>query len=360
LELDKFVKQTMQMQIQIHTSKAKLKLTFRSYTLELKHVFTVSSSSRTTTPVVLTEIDYDGLTGYGEASLPPYLGESQESAGRFLTKVDLTKFSNPMDIDTILDDIDCIEPGNTAAKASVDIALHDLVGKIMNQPLYRMWGYDPDGTPDTSFTIGIDTPNAIKQRVQEADPYKILKVKLGKGTDMEMIEAVRSVSDKPLYVDINQGWSDRQYALEMAHWLKEKGVLFIEQPMPKERIDDNSWLTAHSPLPIMADEAIQRLPDLIRLKGVYAGVNIKLMKSTGLREARKMIEFAKSAGMLTMIGCMTETSCAVSAAAHLSPTTDFADLDGPLLIKNDLFEGMKIVNGKVMLSDRPGIGIELI
>jgi L-Ala-D/L-Glu epimerase len=337
-----------------------LVLTYRLYTLDLKHVFTVASNSRTTTPVILTEIKYDGLVGYGEASMPPYLGESQESVGKFLSKVDLSQFSNPCHMEDILTYIDQIAPGNTAAKASVDIALHDLVGKILGQPWYRIWGYDPAKTPNTSFTIGIDTPDVVKQKTQEASPYKVLKVKLGKGTDKEMIEAVRSITDKPLYVDVNQGWKDKQYALDMAHWLKEKGILFIEQPMPKEMTDDIAWLTAHSPLPILADEAVQRYSDLIKLHGAYSGVNIKLMKSTGLREAHKMLEFAKTVGMKTMIGCMTETSCAVSAAAHLSPITDFADLDGQLLIKNDVFDGMKIIEGKVTLNEKPGIGIEKI
>ena len=339
-------------------ARQKLKLTFKPYTLDLKHVFTVSSNSRITTPVMLTEIEYDGLIGYGEASMPPYLGESQESVSRFLSKLDLSPFNDPNDIEDILHYIDMIEPGNTAAKASVDIALHDLVGKVMGQPWYRIWGYDPEKAPNTSFTIGIDTPEVVKQKTLEASPYKILKVKLGKGNDKEMIDAVRSVTDKPLYVDINQGWKDKRYALDMVHWLKERNIVFIEQPMPKEMVDETAWLTANSPLPIVADEAVQRLSDLINLHGAYSGVNIKLMKSTGMREAHKMLEYAKAIGMKTMIGCMTETSCAVSAAAHLSPNADYADLDGPLLIKNDVFDGVKIVNGKVTLNDRPGIGVK--
>jgi L-alanine-DL-glutamate epimerase-like enolase superfamily enzyme len=335
----------------------KLKLTYRPYTLDLKHVFTVASNSRTTTPVMLTEIEYDGLVGYGEASMPPYLGESQETVGKFLSKVDLSNFTNPFELENILQYIDSIDTHNTAAKASLDIALHDLVGKLMGKPWFRIWGYDPSTTPNTSFTIGIDTPEVVKQKTIEASPFKILKVKLGKGNDKEMIESVRAITDKPLYVDINQGWKDKQYALDMAHWLKEKGVIFVEQPMSRESVDDIAWLTAHSPLPIIADEAVQGLADLVKMRGAYTGVNIKLMKCTGMREAHKMLEFAKAYGMKVMIGCMTETSCAVSAAAHLSPVADFADLDGPLLINNDVFKGMQIVEGKVTLSEQPGIGI---
>ncbi len=334
-----------------------LKFAFKPYTLELKHVFTVAANSRSTTPVMLTEIEYDGIKGYGEASMPPYLGESHETATKFLSKVNLSQFSDPFQLDDILLYIDSIDTHNTAAKASVDIALHDLIGKLLGKPWYQIWGYDASKTPNTSFTIGIDTPDVVKLKTQEASPYKILKVKLGKGNDKEMIDSVRSITDKPLFVDINQGWKDRQYALDMAQWLHEKGVIFIEQPMPKEMTDDIAWLTARSPLPIIADEAVQRLSDLAKLHDAYSGVNIKLMKCTGMREAHKMLEFARAVGMKVMIGCMTETSCAVSAAAHLSPACDFADLDGPLLIKNDIFDGMKIINGKVTLNEKPGIGV---
>ena len=334
-----------------------MKLSYRPYTLELKHVFTVAANSRTTTPAVLTQITYEGYTGYGEASMPPYLGEDPQSVIRFLSKVNVEQFNNPFCIDDILTYVDAIEPGNTAAKASVDIALHDLVGKLLKQPLYRLWGYNPQQSPFTSYTIGIDNREVVIEKTREAAPYKILKVKLGRDNDTEMVQAIRSVTDKPLYVDANQGWHDRNEALEMAYWLKEMGALLIEQPMPKEQVDDIAWLTQHSPLPIIADEGIKRLSDLVKYQGAYSGVNVKLMKCTGLREAQRMISFAKAVGMKAMIGCMTETSCAISAAAHLSIATNFADLDGALLISNDAFEGVTFTNGKVTLNDQPGIGV---
>lgn len=328
--------------------------------LELKHVFTVASNSRSTTPVVLTELEYDGVIGYGEASMPPYLGETQQSVMSFLSKVDLESFSDPCNIEEIVQYIDSIAPGNNAAKASVDIALHDLIGKMKGQPWYGLWGYNPDKAPATSYTIGIDTREMVVQKTKEASTYKILKVKASQENDKAIIGAVRSVTDKPLFVDVNQGWTDRNYALDMAYWLKEQNVLFIEQPLPKEKVDDIAWLSAHSPLPIFADESIRRFSDLKSMYGAYNGVNIKLMKSAGMHEAHQMLEFAKSVGMKTLIGCMTETSCAVSAAAHLSPNADYADLDGALLIKNDVFEGMKVVDGKIVLNNKPGIGVEKI
>jgi L-alanine-DL-glutamate epimerase-like enolase superfamily enzyme len=337
--------------------RSSLKLSFKPYELQLKHVFTLASGSRKTTPVVLTQIEYDGIKGFGEASMPPYLGESHETVLNFLNQVNLSQFNDPFLMEDILEYVDNILPGNHAAKASVDIALHDLIGKIIGQPCFRIWGLDPLKTPDTSFTIGIDTPEVVKQKTLEAAPYNVLKVKLGVGDDKLMIDTIRSVSDKPICVDVNQGWKERDYALEMAHWLNERNVIFIEQPMPKTQIDDLAWLTQNSPLPVVADEAVQTIHDLMDLKGVYSGVNIKLMKCGGMNAAVKMAHLAKAMNMKVMIGCMTETSCAVSAAAQLSPLTTWADLDGNLLINNDVYEGMLIVNGKVTLNERPGIGI---
>jgi len=337
-----------------------MKLSYHPYELQLKHAFTLATSSRTTTPVMLVELEYDGLTGYGEASMPPYLGESHETVTKFLKKVDLSVFNDPFQMEEILEYVDNIEPENRAAKACIDIALHDLVGKIMGQPWYKIWGLNPDDTPVTSFTIGIDTTEMIVKKTKEAAEFKILKVKMGRDNDKELVETIRSVTDVPLCVDVNQGWKDKHQALDMIHWLKEKGIVFVEQPIPKEQIDDMAWLTANSPLPTVADEAFQRIHDIPKFKDVYSGINIKLMKSTGMREAKKMIDVAQTLDMKVMIGCMTETSCAVTAASQLSPLVDWADLDGPLLIKNDIFEGMKVINGKVTLNDWPGIGIRKI
>ncbi len=339
---------------------AKLKLSWKPYTLELRHVFTIAKNSRSTTPAMLTEIEYGEFTGYGEASMPPYLGETQETAAAFLSKVDLGKFENPFELEKILAYVDSIDEGNKAAKASVDIALHDLIGKLMNQPWYNIWGFDKTKTPYTSFTIGIDTEEVVRQKTLEAKEYKILKVKLGRDTDKMMIETIRSVTDVPLCVDVNEGWKDKNFALEMAHWLKEKNCVFIEQPMSKTDFDGNAWLTEHSPLPTIGDEAVQRLPDVLKAHGVYSGINIKLMKSTGMREGYKMLTLARALGMKVMIGCMTETSCAISAASQLAPMVDWADLDGALLIANDIYDGTKVIDGKVVPSDRPGIGIEKI
>ena len=335
-----------------------LRMSFEPYELQLRHVFTVSSYSRKTTPGVQVRIDYQGITGYGEASMPPYLGQSVETVTAFLRKVDLTRFNDPFCLEDILGYVDSLSPGDSAAKAAVDIALHDLVGKLLGAPWYRIWGLDPVKAPDTTFTIGIDTPEVVREKTREcAGRLNILKVKVGLDNDKEMIRTIREITDLPIAVDANQGWKDRSMALDEIYWLKENGIVMVEQPMPKERLDDNAWITERSPLPIFADEAIQRLADIPSVKGAYHGINIKLMKCTGMREAWKMLNYARAEGMKVMIGCMTETSCAVSAAAQLSPAVDFADLDGNLLISNDLFDGMKVKAGRIVLPDRPGIGI---
>lgn len=338
--------------------RSRLKLTYQPYTLSLRHTFTLSTTSRSTTPAYLTRLEYDGHVGYGEASMPPYLGESQNSVRAFLDKVDLSDFSDPLQIESLLSYVDSVAPGNTAAKASIDIALHDLVGKLLGQPLYQLWGYDPHQAPLTSYTIGIDTPEVIEQKVREAPDMKIFKLKLGRGTDRDIVNTFRRLSDAPFTADANQGWTDRNEALDRIGWLKEQGCLFIEQPLPKERIDDIAWITAHSPLPVLGDEGCQRLQDLRGAIGVYSGIVVKLMKCTGLREAHRLLHAAKALGMTTLLGCMTETSCGISAASQLSMLATWADLDGNLLISNDPFQGTQVVDGRLILQNKPGIGVK--
>ena len=344
----------------IHGDK-RMKLSFFPYELQLKHTFTVASYSRTTTPDVQVQIEYDGVTGYGEASMPQYLGQSVESVSSFLQKVDLSQFADPFQLEDILAYVDSLSPGDTAAKAAVDIALHDLVGKLIGEPWWRIWGLDPAKAPSTTFTIGIDTPEVVAEKTREcAAQFNILKVKVGLDNDEEMIRTIRQVTDLPLAVDANQGWKDRQQALDEIYWLQEMGVVMVEQPMAVSRLDDNAWITAHSPLPIYADEAVQRLADIPALQGAYDGINIKLMKCTGMREAWKMATLTRALGMKVMLGCMTETSCAVTAAAQLSPLADFADLDGNLLISNDRFRGVTVQDGRITLPTGPGLGLTLL
>ena len=338
---------------------SKLQLKWAPYDLQMKHVFTIANNSRKTTPVVLTSLTYDGITGYGEASLPPYLGESQASVIEFLKKIDLSAFTNPFEIEDILHYVDKIAENNTAAKAAVDIALHDLTGKLMGQPWYKIFGLNLNKIPSTTYTIGIDTDEMIRAKVLEvAGQFNILKVKLGTKDDKRIINAVRTATTLPIAIDANQGWDDKHYALDMIHWLKEQGVVMIEQPLHKFNLDDNAWVTERSPLPVFGDESVQRLRDVQKLKGVFSGINIKLMKCTGIREAWNMRNLARALNMKVMLGCMTETSCAISAAAQLVAAVDFADLDGNLLIANDAYEGAFFKDGKTIPNDKPGIGVK--
>lgn len=335
-----------------------LRLSFVPYKLQLRHAFNLARSSRNSTPDVLVRIDYDGVSGYGEASMPPYLGESVNSVSSFLRRVDLSRVNDPFRIADIHEYMEGIASGNKAAKAAVDIALHDLTGKLMGQPWYRIWGLNRDKAPATSYTIGIDTPEIVRTKVAEASDYKVLKVKMGLDNDRETVETIRSMTDTPICVDVNQGWKSKEEALEMCYWLSERGCLFVEQPFDKRWIDETAWLRERSPLPIIADEFVQGLDDIGRAAGVYDGVNIKLMKCGGLYEAKQMAEVARAMGMKVMLGCMTETSCAVSAAAQLASLADWADLDGNLLISNDPFEGVKVENGMIRVPrDRAGVGI---
>ena len=335
-------------------------LRFKPYELKLKHSFNLAKSSRTTTPDVQVELEYDGIIGYGEASMPPYLGESVESVTKFLSSLDLAQFTDPFRIDDILSYVDGVAPANRAAKASVDIALHDLLGKIMGQPWYKIWGLSPEKIHPTSYTISNGTPEEVQEKIKESERFRVLKVKMGVPGDKELVETIRKATDRPLCVDANQGWKSKEEALEMCHWLKERGCIFVEQPLDKEWMDETAWLRERSPLPIIADEAFQRLPDILRFQGVYDGINIKLMKSTGLHEAYKMAILARSLGMKVMLGCMTETSCGIAAAAQLSPMVDWTDLDGNVLIANDRFEGLIFEDGKVIPADRSGLGVSLI
>jgi L-alanine-DL-glutamate epimerase-like enolase superfamily enzyme len=336
-----------------------MKLTYRPYDLLLKYPFTISGFSRTSTPLMLVELKHEGITACGEASMVPYMGESQQSAADFLSKVDSSQFKYPFDFGHINNYLDSIAPGHPAIKAAVDIALHDLDGKLQNKPCWQLLGSAPALMPVTSITIGIDTPAMVLKKLKEAINFgcKVIKVKLGSHSDRALIATIRSATDLPLYVDANQGWKDRRKSLDLTYWLQQQGVQLIEQPFPKADIDANAWLTEHSPLPIIGDEAVQRLPDVEKAIGVYDGINVKLMKSAGMYEAHQMIQLAKRLGLKVLIGCMSETSCATLAAAVLAPKCDWADLDGPFLTSNNPFATPAFKDGKWVLNKEAGLGM---
>jgi L-alanine-DL-glutamate epimerase-like enolase superfamily enzyme len=334
-----------------------MKLDFRMIDLKLRHTFRISRGTQDVAQVVITTLEHDGIRGYGEASPSRRYGETTETVLDFLPKVDLKEFSSPLELEGITAYLDSVATGNPAAKAAVDIALHDWVGKKLEQPVYRLWGLNKSKTPSTSFTIGLDSPDVIAQKVSEAEEYPILKIKLGTERDRDIMAAVRKETKKPIRVDANEGWKTKELALERIKWLEQEGVELVEQPMPGTDLDGCAWLRERVSLPLIADESCVRLQDVPKLQDAFDGINIKLMKCGGLREATRMIHTARAQGMKVMIGCMVESSVAVTAAAHLSPLADYADLDGNLLVANDPFDGVKVLEGKLILSDEPGLGV---
>jgi len=300
----------------------------------------------------------DGVTGHGEGA--PIIRYKENAAGAeeaVLSVRDLMTGSDPWQFEKLLGEIFRRVPGQYAAKAALDIALMDWVGQKLGVPLYRFFGLDPSDAPITTFSIGIDTPEVTRQKVREAEAFPVLKIKVGLDTDDATIAAVRSATNKPLRVDANEGWKDKEVAVRKINWLATQGVEFVEQPMPAEMLEETRWVRERVRLPLIADEACQRARDIPKLLGIFDGVNVKLDKAGGILEAFKMIQIARALGLKTMLGCMVSSSVSVTAASHLSPLVDYADLDGNLLIANDPFAGVQVRNGKLLLPDRPGLGL---
>ncbi|MBI1803446.1 MAG: dipeptide epimerase [Ignavibacteriae bacterium] len=334
-----------------------MKLTFEYIELKLRHTFTISRSSRDVEPCIIVSLEHDGIVGYGEAAPSERYGETPETVIAFLKKSDLIHFNDPFQLDEILSYISELAPNDFSARAAIDIALHDLIGKKLKIPLWKMWGLNDHATPKTSFTIGIDSIEVIEKKVREASAYPILKVKVGIPQDKMIIKMIRKVTDKVIRVDANEGWKSKEEARDKILWLETQGVEFIEQPMPASQLDDIAWLRQYVNIPLIADESVLQLSDIPRIAGAFDGINIKLMKCAGLREAMRMIHTAKVMGMKVMLGCMIESSVGISAAAQLSPMVDYADLDGNILITNDPFDGVKVVDGRLILNERPGLGV---
>jgi L-alanine-DL-glutamate epimerase-like enolase superfamily enzyme len=247
-------------------------------------------------------------------------------------------------------------PGQAAAEAAVDMALHDLAGQRLGVPVYALLGLDPRRAPETSFTIGLDTPEVVVQKVREAAAYPILKVKVGTDDDRAVLEAVRDTTRQRLRVDANEGWTPSG-AEERLRWLASLGVEMVEQPLPASMLEETRALRRRSPLPFFADESVHRAQDVPRLAGAFDGVNVKLMKCGGLGEALRVIAVARACGLQVMLGCMIESSLGITAAAHLSPLADTADLDGNLLLEEDPFVGATVREGRLVLPEAPGLGV---
>ena len=314
-----------------------------------------TSSFRDTLRVRLSR---DGIVGVGEGAPIVRYRESAEAGRRVVD--DLRPWlerQDPSRFRALASRVARRVEGQFAARAAIDIAVMDWVGKSLRAPLYSLLGLDPAETPVTSLSIGIDSPGETRQRVRAAESFPVLKVKMGLDSDEATLEAVRSVTDKPIRVDANEGWADKEEAVRKIRWLESQGVEFVEQPMPAAMIEETRWVRERVHLPIFADEAALRAEDVPRLVGAFDGVNVKLDKCGGIHAALRMIRVARSLGMKTMLGCMVSSSVSVTAAAHLSPLVDFADLDGNLLVADDPYRGVTVRDGKLTLPDGPGLGV---
>jgi L-alanine-DL-glutamate epimerase-like enolase superfamily enzyme len=330
-----------------------LRLRHRPLDLHLRHTFRIARGASDVRENLLVEIEEDGLVGRGEAAPIKRYHEDRDSAARAV-EVMAERLGNTRAFAGAARS--AAVPGQASAEAAVDIALHDLAAQRCGVPLYELLGLDPTRTPATSFTIGMDTPEVVVQKVREASAYSILKVKMGSDQDREVLQAVRDTTSCTVRVDANEGWTP-EGALERLSWLASLGVEFVEQPLPVAQLEETRELRKRSPLPFYADESVHRAEDIPRLAGAFDGINIKLMKCGGLGEALRMIAVARAHGMKVMIGCMIESSVAITAAAHLSPLVDAADLDGAVLLADDPFRGATIENGRIVLPAGPGLGV---
>jgi L-alanine-DL-glutamate epimerase-like enolase superfamily enzyme len=332
-------------------------LNSRVVELPLRHAWTISRGTSTSKRNVIVELRSGEHVGLGEAAPNVRYHESAETVLEALRTLTPLLDRDPRWFRDISEAIQDALPGNGAAKAAVDIALHDLAGKALGVPLYRMIGVDPTRMPITSFSIGIDDPETLARKVREAEPYPVLKVKLGADRVREVFGAVRAATSKVVRVDANEAWRPDE-ALQHIEWLATQGVELVEQPLPAADVEGAKWLRARSPLPLVADEALIQASDVPKLAEGYHGINVKLQKAGGIRESLRIIDVARACGLKVMIGCMVETSVGIAAAAHLGPLADWLDLDGNLLISEDPFRGHPVVQGRIQLGEGPGLGVE--
>jgi L-Ala-D/L-Glu epimerase len=329
-----------------------MKLHWEPITLDLKTTFRVAHGASDQRHNVLVYLD----DGVGEAATVPYYGETRPGIFEYLQSVpDLG--DDPFDLDDVLSRRPV---GSRAARAAIDEALHDLWGKKLGQPLYTLFGLNPAKLPLTSFTIGMDEPAVMAEQVKSAK-YPIIKIKLGSEKDEGIVAAIRSVTNAKLLADANAGWT-RERALQIIPRLLEYDLELIEQPIAVEDVEGYFWLKQKLreqkiDIPIFADESAKTSQDVVKLAGAIDGVVVKTMKSEGIREALRMIHTARAHDMQIMLGCFIESSVGVTAAAHLAPLCDYADLDGPLLIQNDPYRGLKYDGAKLTLPDGPGLGV---
>jgi L-Ala-D/L-Glu epimerase len=337
-----------------------VQLTFYPYSLEFRHPFHIAAGIRNSTDVVYTELFHEGFTGYGEVALPPYLKETIRTVSDFLSSVKIPADYNATDFIKVLDEWNKIPDPNYPALAALDIAFHDLQGKLTGKPIHELYKIRLRELPFTAFTIGISDAEELKVKLNEADKFMFYKLKLGTANDLQAISVFRSLTKKPFCIDANRGWSTLEEAMEISALLQDYHCSFIEQPFEKHMIQLTCELRRNISVPVIFDESVQTIEDINNVKNCCDGINIKLAKCGGIYPAYKMIRKAKRENLKVFLGCMSEGSCSTSAAAHLAPLADWVDLDGPLLIKNDPFKGVEYIDGRIRLNKTPGSGVEII
>jgi L-alanine-DL-glutamate epimerase-like enolase superfamily enzyme len=327
--------------------------------LKLRHTWTTVMSSSDYRDTLHVRFRREGITGTGEGAPIVRYKESAETGRAALNGIsDYLRTSDPRSFHKVQAEIFRRIPGEWAAKSAIDIAMMDWLTQKMGIPLHRLWGIDPADAPVTTSSIGIDNPETTRQKVREAQAFPVLKIKVGLDTDEATIAAVRSVTKKPLRVDANEGWKSKEEAVRKIKWLETQGVELIEQPLHGSMIEEARWMRGKVNMPIFADEACLHREDMPKIADAFDGVNIKLDKCGGVLEAYRMITLARSLGLKVMLGCMISSSVTITAAAHLSPLVDYADLDGNLLIANDPYKGVTVRQGKLILPVTPGLGLK--
>jgi len=334
------------------------RVTVKTYELKLRQAWGLSRGTWTARRNAFIRLERDGFAGLGEAAPIARYNETAESAAAFLEKARPVLDRDLGDYAVRFAEAGALDPGEHAAKAALDMAILDWSARKLGVPLWRLLGLGRDKAVTTTYSIGIDEIPVMQQKVRDAADFGVYKIKVGTADDRKIIEGIRAVTDKPLRADANEGWKTREQALEMIDWMAGQGVELIEQPLPADRLEDYAWLKDRVKIPIFADESLILPSDLPRIAPYFHGVNVKLMKCGGLQEAVRLAGMARALGLKLMIGCMIETSLGISAGAAVASLFDYADLDGNLLISNDPFRGVQTVKDRLVLDDKPGLGVE--
>ncbi len=329
-----------------------MKLDLFPYQLRFKHPFKIAHGVRETTDVVFVRLTHEGYTAWGEAALPPYLPETQKSVIDFLSGLDVSCIQFPLNPVQIFNEIDAQYPGNMSAKAAFDMALWHLKSQMENKGIGELLGIEPARFPLCTYTLGVSEFAEMKAKVDEALGYgfELFKIKLNGEDDLSALENFRKLTDKPFAIDVNQGWKSAEEAIANIQSIEHFKPVLIEQPLRVALNHQMPALLQKSSIPFYADESCQTPDDIERLAGCFTGVNIKLMKCGGISPALEMISKARALGLQILIGCMSESSVGCTAAAHLTPLADYADLDGPYLNANDPFVGMTVEEGRIKVN----------